>query len=147
MRNVAQRVRSAERSLALLHDNTAWRMRRAEEIRNRFLSYQGLAAGIRGRLRNAADSLPLSGWGKTVDPKNSTLLDAIEKLQDELRGRLSQAHTAFKAKWLIDWSPLLAPEDRVMVLSMQLRLSRLEERFRSLEAKSALLREIGRAHV
>lgn len=139
-RTVARRVRSAERSVTALHDNVAGILRRTEEIRSLFLHYGGIAGGMRERLRNAADSLPLAGRGKTVDPGISRLLLAIERRQAEIRERLSRVGTAFKAKSVNDWSPPLSPEDRLMVLYIQLRLSRLEDSLRVLEGKVALLR-------
>jgi tetratricopeptide (TPR) repeat protein len=140
VRRIALRIRAADQALAILHDNLAARIRRAEEIERLFLHYLRQANAMRGRLITAADSLVLAKHGKAVEPKQSVLLDAIEKLQGDLRERLTRLGTAFKAKSVNDWSPPLDPEDRVMVLHAQIRLSRMEDSLRLLEGKAALIR-------
>jgi tetratricopeptide (TPR) repeat protein len=140
IRRISLRIRGADQALAILHDNVAARIRRAEEIQRLFLHYQRQTGAMRGRLKTAADSLVLAKRGKAVEPKESALLDAIEKRQGDLRERLARLGTAFKAKSVNEWSPPLAPEDRIMVLYAQIRLSRIEDSLRLLEGKAALIR-------
>jgi tetratricopeptide (TPR) repeat protein len=140
IRRIALRILGAEQALAVLHENTAAKIREVEEFQRLFLRYQRKADGMRGRLKIAADSVVLAKYGKSVDPGISILLDEIEKLQEDLRERLTRLGKAFEVKSINDWSPPLSPEDRVMVLHAQIRLSRIEDILRLLEGKAALIR-------
>lgn len=136
-RESARRIRGAKEALARSRESTDRAILRSGEIRGLYRGLAERAAAMRGRLQQAADGLVLSEWGAMIDPENAALLEVADRRLGILRKRLSGITTVYNAKNRKEWSPPLPPEDRLMVLSAQLRLERISRTLSGLEARVA----------
>lgn len=139
-RKVSRRAAAAMEGVSLREKDVAGKRSRAEEIRKEMLARQRKAVEMRGRLRNAADSLSLPAWGSRNDPRRAALLEEtgrrLKSLQDRLAG-VREAATAATGKGREESLP---PEDRRMLFHAQQRVARVEGSLNALEGRTAFLR-------
>ncbi|GAB4363485.1 MAG: hypothetical protein Kow00128_04280 [Deltaproteobacteria bacterium] len=140
LRETARRLRGAEEALQEAGKATERAIRRAEEIERTFRAAADRAGALRGRLANAADRVVLSEWGASIDPEHYASLEVADRRIRFLRDRLAGVSSLYAAKLRSEWSPPLAPADRLMVLTAQVRLDRIEQRIRAIESRMAFLR-------
>jgi len=139
LRETVHRLRVAETSLARSRDTVSQAIRRAEEIRGIYRAASERAAAVRERLRQAADNLALAEWGAEIDPETFSSLEVADTRTRYLRDRLGGVKSRYDSKLQKEWSPPLSPADRLMVLTAQIRLDRIERRILALESRMAFI--------
>lgn len=120
-REAAERAHRAARHASALEARAAW------------------AAGLRGRLSEAASELFVAELGRTLDPKTAAGLEEADRTLAAASKQLSRARAAAEERRRLD----LAPEDLRMVYYAASRLVRIEARLEELAGRVAILR--GRA--
>jgi len=140
LRETSRRLRGAEAAVLRARAAATEAARRAEEIGGTFRDAENRAAAVRGRLRGAADRLVLAEWGAGLDPETFSSLEVADRRLRFLRDRLDGVSARYAAKLRKEWSPPLSPIDRLMVLTAQIRLDRIEQRIRAIDARMAYLR-------
>ncbi|HEY5764772.1 MAG TPA: tetratricopeptide repeat protein, partial [Candidatus Deferrimicrobiaceae bacterium] len=140
LRETIRRLRAAETSLARSRDDVSRAIRRAEEIGGIYRAAAKRASAVRGRLRQAADQLALAEWGAEIEPGNFTALEVADRRIRFLRNRLGAVVSLYAAKVRMERSPPLSPPERLMLLTAQVRLDRIEQRIQGLESRMAFLR-------
>lgn len=134
------RVGAAKEGISTYRKRLAGSLRRAEEIVKSALRGKAGAEGMRERLRMAAVSLPLAGWGAKADPRGAALLEDVDRRLREFGDRIAVAGEAADAAAGKKQGAILQPEDRRMLFFARHRIARLTDSLHALEGRASLLK-------
>ncbi len=140
VRESARRTEGARRALARTRGTIDGAARRAEEIRARYRAREDAAGRLRSRAREAAETLALSAWGATTDPRGTALLGRLDRDLAALGERLERTRAGVDAAARENGRRAPAPEDRRMLLFVRAKMEKAAEEFRAVEGRAAFLR-------
>ncbi len=139
-RHLARRVRDAESGVRRVRETLLRDRARVESLLSDLARHGTSVERIPEAVRDALDEAPLSELGEREDPRAAALLRDVATSSSDLERRIRRTTEAFGTRSRREWSPLIAPEDRIMVIHAQMVLDRIDNRFDAVSARVALLK-------